>query len=127
MLDPYPMGYRDRSRMLDAGLNEVVVDRGGNVTSVVLVDGRVAGVWDLGDTAGSAVRVLLFDPAHPARDRVLDRAAQTAEFWYGRAVAVEEYVSMVPLRQRSGVMRRPLDGAQPRTVARAAAARRRRS
>jgi hypothetical protein len=35
MLDPYTMGDQDRSRLVDPQLNEVVVDRGGNVTSVV--------------------------------------------------------------------------------------------
>jgi hypothetical protein len=61
------MRCKDRSRFLDAGLNEMVIDRGGNVTSVVLVDGRVAGVWDLAEKPNPAIRVLLFDPDH--RDR----------------------------------------------------------
>lgn len=116
MLDPYTMGYKDRSRLLDPVFNETVVDRGGNVTSVVLVDGRVVGVWDLAEDPINAVRVLLFDPDHRDRQRILERAAETAAFWFDGPVQVEEYSSMVPLRQRSGVMRRPLDDAQPRTA-----------
>jgi winged helix DNA-binding protein len=46
-LDPYTMGYRDRARFLDPAHQDLVLDRGGNATSVVLVDGCVAGVWDL--------------------------------------------------------------------------------
>lgn len=114
MLDPYTMGYKDRTRLLDPAMNEMLIDRGGNVTSVVLIDGRVAGVWDLADTPKPAARVLLFDPDHRQRQRVLERAAETAAFWFDDAVRVEEYASMVPLRRRSGVMRRPLDDAQPK-------------
>lgn len=117
MIDPYTMGCKDRGRLLDPALNETVVDRGGNVTSVVVVDGRVAGVWDLTEEPNAAVRVLLFDPGHRDRRRILDRAAETAAFWFGDPVPVQEYTSMVPLQQRSGVMRRPLDDAQPRTMA----------
>jgi hypothetical protein len=91
----------------------MVINRGGNVTSVVLVDGRVAGVWDLTEDPNPAIRVLLFDPDHRDRHRILDRAAETAAFWFGEPVTVAEYASMVPLRQRSVVMRRPLDDARP--------------
>lgn len=113
-LDPYTMGYKDRSRMLDPRRNEMVIDRGGNVTSVVLADGRVVGVWDLTEHPRAAIRVLLFDPDHHDRRPVLERVAETAAFWFGEPVALEEYTSMVPLRQRSGVMRQPLEAAQPR-------------
>ena len=114
MLDPYTMGYNDRSRLLDPGLNEMLIDRGGNVTSVILIDGRVAGVWDLTETPNPAARVLLFDPDQSHRERVLERAANVGAFWFSDTVPVREYTSMVPLRHRSGVMRRPLDDAQPR-------------
>lgn len=116
MLDPYTMGYKDRRRLLDPELNEAVVDRGGNVTSVVLVDGRVAGVWDLAEDPQPIARVLLFDAGHRHRRPILERTGATAEWWFGEPVPVEEYTSMVPLRQRSGVMRRPLDTAHPKSA-----------
>jgi hypothetical protein len=112
MLDPYTMGYKDRRRLLDPVLNETVIDRGGNMTSVILVDGRVVGVWDLVEAPTATARVLLFEPDHPCREAVLQQAAAVAAFWFGAAADVEEYASMVPLRYRSGVMRRPLDGGE---------------
>ena len=118
MLDPYTMAYRDRSRLLDPSLHDTVIDRGGNVTSVVLVDGRVAGVWDLSDEPTPAIRVLLFGPNHRQRRLVMERAAETGAFWFDAAVPVMEYTSMVPLRARSGVMRRPLDDARARSAPR---------
>ena len=114
MLDPYTMGCKDRRRLLDPEQNETVIDRGGNVTSVILVDGRVAGVWDLAEVPEPAARVLLFDAGHRHRRRILEHAGASAEWWFGEPVPVEEYAAMVPLRQRSGVMRRPLDAAHPR-------------
>ena len=71
-------------------------------------------MWDFSDAPDTTVRVLLFEPGQPDRKRILEHAAETAAFWYDRPVRVEEYMSMVPLKQRSGVMRRPLDDAQPR-------------
>lgn len=114
MLDPYTMGYKDRARLLDPRVNEMVIDRGGNVTSVVLVGGRIAGVWDFVEDPTTAIRVLLFDPDHVDRRYILERAAEAAASWFGHPAAVEEYTSMVPFTQRSGVMRRPLDDARPR-------------
>lgn len=112
-LDPYTMGYRDRARLIDAEHEALVYDRGGNATSVVLQDGRVTGVWDLTDSPTPTGRLMLFDPASAVRRRVLDLVAETGEFWFGRSVPVRQYTRMVPLRQRTGVMRKPLDGATP--------------
>jgi prepilin-type processing-associated H-X9-DG protein len=44
--DPFLMAHADRSRFLDGPWRTCVVDPHGNTTNVLLVDGRVAGVWD---------------------------------------------------------------------------------
>jgi hypothetical protein len=112
-LDPYTMGYRDRARLIDAAHEALVYDRGGNATSVVLQDGRITGVWDLTDSPTPTGRVMLFQPASAMRRRVLDLVAETGEFWFGHSIPVGEYTQMVPLRERTGVTRKPLDGATP--------------
>lgn len=113
VLDPYLMGYRDRDRFLDPSIRALVYDPGGNATSTVLVDGRVADVWDLTETPRPAVRVLLFDPAQPHRSAALDRCAAVGEFWFGGPVPVLEHTSMTPLAEGRSAMH-PLDGAVPR-------------
>lgn len=113
VLDPLLMGYRDRSRLLDPSLRGFLYDAGGNATFTVLVEGRVAGVWDLIDRPRPAVQVLLFDPSHPCRRAVLDRCADVAEFWFGEPVPVLEFASMTPLAEGRGAMH-PLDGAVAR-------------
>jgi len=112
-LDPYTMGYRARDRYLDPETKDLVFDRGGNATSVVLIDGRVAGVWDLTEHPVPTARVLLFDARNSLRNAIVERAAAIGEFWFDEPVAVVEYASMIPLTERSGVMRKPLDDARP--------------
>ena len=45
-LDSYIMGYCDRERYVDSHLYEYIFDNSGNATNVVLVNGRVGGIWD---------------------------------------------------------------------------------
>jgi hypothetical protein len=44
---------------------------------------------------------------------VVERAVAAGAFWFGEQVPVVEHAAMVPLTQRSGVMRKPLDAAEP--------------
>ena len=55
-LDPYVMGRLDRETMLDTDLGSYVTDRSGNVTSTIVIDGRISGVWDVTDAPDPTVR-----------------------------------------------------------------------
>ena len=110
-LDPHVMGYRDRHWYLDPQHRDLVFDRGGNATSVVLVDGRIAGVWDLVDRPEPAVRFLVFDTGRAHLGEIETQADQIGRFWFDEPPRLVECASMTPLTERSGVMRRPLDGA----------------
>ncbi len=61
-LDPYLQGYRERRRYLDQEHYNLVFDRSGNSTSTILVDGRVAGVWDFSEGPTPTVKLFLFQP-----------------------------------------------------------------
>jgi winged helix DNA-binding protein len=111
-LDPLTMGYKDRERYVEPRHIPMVFDRGGNATSVILIDGCVAGVWDVTKQPEPGVRMLLFDKHQTHRRAVLERVASSGEFWFGRRVPVVEYSDMVPLTERSGAMPKPLDEAQ---------------
>lgn len=61
--DAYAMGYKDRRRIVPPPLHARVIDPVGNATSMVLVDGVAAGVWEAAyDRLPEAlvVRVALF-------------------------------------------------------------------
>jgi hypothetical protein len=60
--DAWLMSRRERSRLLDESFKPFVVDRSGNVTNSVTLDGRVVGVWD---TDGETLMVAMHDREPP--------------------------------------------------------------
>jgi len=61
--DVLMVSRKDRSRLASPEQLDMLYDRLGNATSVVLVDGRPAGVWDLGrDDRDLRVKVAMFEP-----------------------------------------------------------------
>jgi hypothetical protein len=78
--DAYVMGYAQRRRLVAGPDYARVYDRAGNGTSVVLLDGVAAGVWELehasGPPGGSlTVRVAPFGPALVSRWAEAEEAA----------------------------------------------------
>lgn len=51
--DAYLMAYRSRRRYLEEACYDRVYDRSGNCAPVILLNGSVAGVWDLEDARGT--------------------------------------------------------------------------
>jgi hypothetical protein len=101
-LDPYLMGRLDREIMLDSDRARDVTDRSGNVTSTIVINGRVGGVWDITDAPSPMVLVHLFgrQPVGVS-DGVHARATSLGEFWFGHTVPVRRIRQMVPLATRS--------------------------
>ena len=102
VLDPYLQGYRDRQRCVNPRHHRFVVDPSGNVTSVILVAGRVAGVWDLVVEPAPELRLHFFDsPAAQVRRRVRTLAAEVGELLTDVPAAAVELDRMTPLAQRT--------------------------
>ena len=99
-LDPYTMGFRRRARLLNPDRQDFVYDRSGNATSVVLVDGRIAGVWDVLTPNGE----MGFFPFTTLNSRVADRIrvelARVGSFITGTTVEVRQVGQMTPLTDR---------------------------
>jgi hypothetical protein len=118
VLDPYLQGYRDRTRFVHSRDRPFVIDASGNTTSVILLDGRVAGIWDLvADLA--ELRLCFFDAVDTrTRRRVHALAANVAAFMTADAIPVVEVDRAAPLTDRSaGRFRSPLSGEKTRPVA----------
>jgi hypothetical protein len=111
-LDSYLMGYKERHRYLDHKHYEMVFDRSGNATSVILVDGRVVGVWDyLAKPEPSVVYYQLEKVGKRVRDAITASARRVGEFIAETEVAVRECERMTPLTdQTAGSMMSPLKG-----------------
>jgi hypothetical protein len=112
-LDPYLMGYKERARYLNEKHRAWVFDRSGNATSTILIDGRVAGVWDYEEGASSgrpAVKLFLLERVEAAkRERIWAAAANVGRFIADSEVDIVECGSMVPLTERTaGGMMSPL-------------------
>ena len=60
--DPYPLGWRDRTRVVEPGLAPWVYDPAGNATSVVVEDGRVIGLWQFRDGDSITLEFHVFEP-----------------------------------------------------------------
>jgi Winged helix DNA-binding domain len=108
-LDPYTMGFRRRARLLNPDRQDFVYDRGGNATSVVLVDGRIAGVWDV-LTPGTGVGFFAFHTlTSPVEDQIKVELARIGLFITGTTVEVRQVGQMTPLTERrAGWVLKPL-------------------
>ena len=101
-LDPYLMGYKERERYLDYKHYEMVFDRSGNSTSTILVDARVAGIWDFSVEPKPTVKVFLFRKLEKNVLREVEsRVRAMGRFIADKPVAIEMCDQMVPLTQRN--------------------------
>lgn len=108
-LDPYTMGFRRRARLLNPDRQDLIYDRGGNATSVALVDGQVAGVWDVLTPSGE-MGFFPFDTlTSPVTNRVEAELARLGSFFTGTTAEVQWVGQMVPLTdRRAGWVLKPL-------------------
>ncbi len=113
-LDGYLMGYRHRERYLLPKRAEVVFDRSGNVTSTILADGVIVGVWDWEEGAEPLVKVHFLSPVSEGiRNAAIERAIELGGFLFGRDGEVRFCESMGPLSERpAGSVMAPLKGAK---------------
>jgi hypothetical protein len=101
-LDPYPMGYTKRERYLDPRLRDNVFDCSGNITSTIMLDGRVVGVWDLSGDRQPCVKLLLFEKADQnVLDEIRFKARRTGRFFFDKDIETKECDHMTPLTRRT--------------------------
>jgi hypothetical protein len=89
MFDNYLLGYRDRTAMLDPGMQDRVYV-GGIIKATVVCDGRVIGRWRL-DRSSRSVTALVtpFERFIRRHHEELDRERADLERFLGRPVALE--------------------------------------
>lgn len=98
-LDPYLMGYKNRERYLHPKHHKMIFDRSGNATSTILVDGKVAGIWDFEEPL---VKIFyLKDVGKDIGKKVRSKASDMGKFISGKPVQVKACGSMVPLPKRT--------------------------
>ncbi len=92
--DEYFVGYRDRSAILDRRHDSRVVSSNGVFRPIILVDGRVAGIWKRASRPARGTPTLTLAPFEPltaaAREAVAAAAARYSAFLGLPMVIVEE-------------------------------------
>ncbi len=102
LLDPYLMGYKDRSRYLQPEYFPYIYDRGGNATSTILVNGEVKGVWDYKSGKGRSLKMHWFqEPGERILDITRNKAMELGEFIFGGDLEICCCRLMTPLSQRT--------------------------
>ncbi|PKQ16570.1 MAG: hypothetical protein CVT67_04015 [Actinobacteria bacterium HGW-Actinobacteria-7] len=100
-MDTFTMGYADKGRFVAPEHLRFVFDRAGNATSVIIVSGRVAGVWDIVSKPTPSVLVHLFEGVSASeKSAVEQRVLEMGRLRFGEAVPVQWIQSMVPLSDR---------------------------
>ena len=110
-LDPLLLSYTDRSRFVSDTVRPFVFDTARNTAPVVLVNGRVAGVWDLAGRATEACALVhLFDEVPtPIGDRIAEEATRMATVRCAGEADIRFVPSMTPLADRAvGAFMHPL-------------------
>ncbi|MFX0083954.1 MAG: winged helix DNA-binding domain-containing protein [Candidatus Hodarchaeota archaeon] len=101
-LDPYPMGYKERDRYISNNYYNKVFDKSGNITSTVLLDGVVIGVWDTEYQTEPVVKLFLFQPIEEElRNELYNKAQKVGKFFFDEEVLIKECKSMTPLTERA--------------------------
>lgn len=111
-LDPYLMGYKDRDRYLGEVNRDLIFDRAGNATSVILLDGLIVGVWDFEEKGGPKVKLLFFRKLSREVISIIEgKALALGEFIADKPVELEICDEMVPFSERTvGSFMSPLKG-----------------
>ena len=107
--DPYLLGYKERDRYVEARYADRAFDQTGNVTSTILWNGRMIGVWDLiAETC--RVKLFLFRGVNDEVRTAIETAARQIGRFMGRDnVAIQWCTNMPPLtRQPLGSVMSPL-------------------
>ncbi len=107
--DPFLLGYKARNRYVVARYADLTFDQTGHVTSTILLNGQVIGVWDL-IAENCLLKVYLFQNVSDESRQAIEAAAQQiGRFVCHEVVAVHWCTNMPPLtKQPPGSVMSPL-------------------
>ncbi len=109
-LDPYMMGYKERTRYVDSNYYDYIFDRSGNATTTILINGKVKGIWDFISSKRPEIRFFLLEKL----DKILlgevkNELELLGKFIFEENVKLVECKKMDPLKTRTpGEVQTPL-------------------
>ena len=119
--DAYTMGYAEpsRNRFADAELLPYLYDKGGNATSVILIEAKVAGLWDytISDRR-IEIRVGLFEEPSPRATAAIDaEAGLVASYFHARDTTIRRVKIKTPISAGQGSHLKPLASREAKKTA----------
>ena len=101
-LDPYLMGYKDRERYMNVKDKQFIFDVSGNAVSVILLNGRVIGVWDITDKPEVQGKIYLFRKLDQKDiDIIFSELKIIGQFLTDKEPVVKICDEMTPLSERT--------------------------
>ncbi len=98
-MDPYIMGYKDRSRFINEAFYDYVFDRFGNAAPAIILQGEMIGIWDI-DEDRKLVKFFLFQQvADEIYEKVIETGTVTGQFYCEREVDMIEVRSVIPVKE----------------------------
>lgn len=102
-LDPLLMGVMRRDLLVADATRRYIFDPKGSATSVVLLDGHVAGIWDVLHDGEQGIAVHLFDDVdRRTREAIRARVTGVAQVLFGQPMQPVWLDTMLPLGTRPG-------------------------
>jgi hypothetical protein len=102
--DAYPLGWRDRTRVVEPRFAPWVYDPQGNTTSIIVEEGRAIGLWQFRDGDTITLEFHVFEPynnrLNALRLAAEDYAGELAKVAGARDLRVVERALPVPLAER---------------------------
>lgn len=100
-LDPYPMGYKDRERYINAQNYNNLFDRSGNITSTIFLNGKAIGVWDTEEEPEPLIKFYLFHSLeNDLIDELYSETKKVGQFFFDTNINIRKCEKMIPLTER---------------------------
>ncbi len=98
-MDPYIMGYKDRSRFINEAFYDYVFDRFGNAAPAIILQGEMIGIWDIDDDRNLVKFFLFQQVADEIYEKVIETGTVTGQFYCEREVDMIEVRSVIPVKE----------------------------
>ncbi len=98
-MDPYVMGYKNRGRFIDEANYDYVFDRFGNAAPAIVLQGKIAGIWDI-DEDKNLLKFFLFKKIRDeVYEKVVESGIAVGRFYCDSEVDMIEIRSVVPVKE----------------------------
>jgi len=98
-MDPFVMGFKDRSRFIHEAFYDYVYDRFGNASPTIVLQGQMIGIWDI-DNDKNLIKLFLFQQAgDEIYEKIIEAGVEVGKFYCDCDVDIIEVRSVIPVKE----------------------------